>query len=144
MAQTKQARDAAVSTPSDLTPDLTDWETEAQNLGTCQSGDLQDIKHSPLWLIVGLLSTTLRLPFPKAGSEAQRRIGPFSKSHSVVMAESGGSWQLLNPPAWGCPSTVLPETTLEWFQQKPGQELGTGHILRGGRSTGSGWPTRGQ
>lgn len=151
MAQTKQAHETAVSAPSDLTPDLTEWETEAQNLGTCQSppggGDPRDIKHSPLWLSVGAFSTTLRgpsvLPVSEAGTEAQRGIGPFSKSHSFAMAESGGGLGLLSPPAWDYPATVLPETTLEWFQQKPGQELGTGHILSGSQSTGSGWPTRG-
>lgn len=95
-----------------------------------------------------MLSTTLRgslvLPFSKVGTKAQRGLGSFSKSHIFVITESGGGLGLLSPPAWDCPTTVLPEVTLEWFQQKPGWVLGTGYIMSGSQSTGSGWPTRGQ
>lgn len=84
------------------------------------------VTQSPLWLSVGTLSTTLRgslvLPFSEAGTETQRGIGPFCKSHSFVMAELGGGLELLSPPAWDCQTTVLPQATLEWFQQKPGRE----------------------
>lgn len=75
--------------PCDLTQALTDWETEAQNSGTCQRSPRvvtpRDVKHGPLQLSAGMLPTTL-MPTTLSPGQAlkPREARGLSLSHTAL------------------------------------------------------------